>query len=604
VLDALRRSRDPVRRIVDEFFWFWPFPSGGLGGSDLDEATRGWDELADPDADAGGDEIDPAARAIAIHNQAVIAHVIALEGEFDSPQRSSQQWRCAYRSWRRVLAEDECWSWLAGRVEAINDPRLRVDSIAEIRRELPAVLLGIHAELATAAASATHPPSSARSSPSKNTARHGTSVHRHLAAMRKSGFDPAVIERALVAAVEPHATRLRALSERAREATGGPDAYQNAYATLVTESTTDLRVLRALLGKDHPSAAGIVDDLASRMHELVVRDVNARPNDSRAALPDMQLLIDRLDRAHDLAAGVHVKEQIAQDIRTLLANRVVAMCNSTLKKSQANPRAGLNLHRKLLNDTSDARKHLARLGDGDRSVQDEVAGTAFVMLVSYFNSTRDGESTVPALRIVQKLARDPQLRDRISDAIDKVSFTTLSTPPPFTPSPGHSSVPAAPTTEDIQRYIATMAAVDAGRRSPEGLPLPRHCALCERGTSGTRDIVMKREEAGDEYHKNVTVPCCDHCLRKPLKRRLFEVVGPTFGPILLLMALTLIIHLPEQNNPGIANMSLSQKISWITLVVAGLVMSCVSLARWSRRKMVGRHDAVYGSILDGWRIVE
>lgn len=621
VLDALRRSREPVRRIVDEFFWFWPFPSGGLGGTSLHKAMRRWNELADPDGGVGDDDVDPTSRAIAIHNQAVAAHVLALEDGSESPARLAEQWRDTYRGWRRVLADDECWRWLAGRVTAIDDPRLRVDSVAEIRRELPTVLLAIHAGLATDAASTPRSPSSARNSASNNTARHGTPAGRHLAAMRKSGFDAAVIERALVAAVEPYTARLRALSERSRAATGGPDGYQSAYAALVKESDADLRVLRGLLGKDHPSVAGIVDDLASRMHELVVRDVNERPNDSRAALPDVQLLIDRLDRAQDLAAGVHVKEQIAQDIRTLLANQVVASCNSALKKSQANPRAGLGLHRKLLDDTSDARKHLARLDDGDRSVQDEVAGTAFVMLVSYFNSTRDGESTLPALRIVQKLASNLQLRDRISDAIGKVTLAAPSAPPslmhtlrdPFWPSA--SVARDAQVAEDAQRYISIMTEVDAGR-SPEGMPLPRDpgmrqhlerklatlvrtCAFCGHGTSARRDVVMVPKHGDeDEGRKHVTVPCCERCARKPLAPNLFTgIIGPVFGPMTLLMVLIATIQF------GMANMSVGQKILGIALLIAGLAWSCMSLARWSRRKMVSRHDAVYESILDGWRIV-
>jgi flagellar motor protein MotB len=98
---AVQRLRDPVCRLVDELFWFWP-----VGGTDpaMDALRRG--------------ETDEAARiwrdsssAVAAHNLAVLTHVRALE--------DGGPWERAFAHWRAVVDDDRV-TW---RTTTVSIPR-------------------------------------------------------------------------------------------------------------------------------------------------------------------------------------------------------------------------------------------------------------------------------------------------------------------------------------------------------------------------------------------------------------------------------------------------------------------------------------------------
>ncbi|MGW6910145.1 hypothetical protein [Streptomyces sp. NPDC054940] len=148
VREALRRLEDPVRRVVDEFFWFWPLPESD--GTELAQAREAWERLAGSRAEDTG---DPGARSIAVHNLAVLHHAEALEAkEFYGARGLRTLWERAYRYWRQVLDDDGCWRRLDERIRVLDDPRLRVVDDTALREALPTVLLDLHARLAVDAA--------------------------------------------------------------------------------------------------------------------------------------------------------------------------------------------------------------------------------------------------------------------------------------------------------------------------------------------------------------------------------------------------------------------------------------------------------------------
>lgn len=282
VREALHRLRDPVRRIVDEFFWLWP----GLGGDTLPEAEMTWDEHVEAEPP------DPTARAIARHNRAIVSHLKVLESPPRRPASTAERWRLAYANWRLVLGDDTCWRYLTDRVAALGDPRLRPGVVERLRRELPDLLLSIHARLTVAAVI---------DKSWDKTPWHGTQVSWHLAAMRESRLSSAEVDQALVSAVEPHISRLRALSERATSATA-----------VLSESVDDWRVVQLVLGDGHTVAAGVADSLASCVRECVVREVNSLSTADENALPRMREAVQSLDEAHRLAVGKHVRATIVR----------------------------------------------------------------------------------------------------------------------------------------------------------------------------------------------------------------------------------------------------------------------------------------------------
>ena len=84
IREAIQRLRDPERRLVDEFFWFWPERFGesrtdlaltALAGGDMQAAVDIW--RAQEQAGDGS--------AVALHNLAILAHVTALDLAHTTP---------------------------------------------------------------------------------------------------------------------------------------------------------------------------------------------------------------------------------------------------------------------------------------------------------------------------------------------------------------------------------------------------------------------------------------------------------------------------------------------------------------------------------------
>lgn len=151
-LEELRSStrwlQEPVQRLVEEFFWFWPvaYPENeqdealtAFMAGDTATATTAWSAAASRGEPAGW------------HNLAVYQHLLALEW-LDSaevaPEVLRGVWSDALKYWQQVLADDEVWRRVTARVAAINDPQLPVAAAGQLRDYLPTLLAEIHAKVA------------------------------------------------------------------------------------------------------------------------------------------------------------------------------------------------------------------------------------------------------------------------------------------------------------------------------------------------------------------------------------------------------------------------------------------------------------------------
>lgn len=145
---ATRTLQEPMHRLLDEFFWFWPlaYPDGGddpalaaFMAGDTTEATQIWSEAA------GRGE--PAAW----HNLAVYQHLLALEwleAPDADPEVLRSLWRDAVAYWRHVVSDEALWQRLRARIEVLGDPQLPVSAAAQVRAGLSAVLGRINAQVA------------------------------------------------------------------------------------------------------------------------------------------------------------------------------------------------------------------------------------------------------------------------------------------------------------------------------------------------------------------------------------------------------------------------------------------------------------------------
>ncbi|MBA9001582.1 hypothetical protein [Thermomonospora cellulosilytica] len=305
VEEAMQRLRDPRRRLVDEFFWFWPAPGGGSDEA-LDALRRG-----DPEAAAGiwsrvrqtsaGD-----AAAVALHNLAVLAHARALDAEHhgDDGQVGARLWGQAFEHWRAVWHDDDVWDLLDDRVRELADPRVTLAVTRRMRAELAAMLMSINAGLAVRAARA----------------GDGGAVQRQLSLMIRSMFGGPAVDRAVADAVEPDAARIRALCQTAERVTeADPEKGAEAARDLLERSEPLLDVLELMLPGDDTLLQGASDDVAT----WVMRCTVAYGNKTGDWITAQSLL----QEARPLAATDPVRSRIDANLTTVGENVVYARCH-------------------------------------------------------------------------------------------------------------------------------------------------------------------------------------------------------------------------------------------------------------------------------------
>jgi hypothetical protein len=132
-----------------------------LSAGRLDEAAGAWESVCS--AGAGSRKARrprrqqqyERKRARALRNLAVVAHFRALEAERTLARPASlgapDLWRHALALWSEVAGTAECWEPFKRQLGTATDPRLGAEFLAELRRDLGARVLSIHAEIAESA---------------------------------------------------------------------------------------------------------------------------------------------------------------------------------------------------------------------------------------------------------------------------------------------------------------------------------------------------------------------------------------------------------------------------------------------------------------------
>lgn len=294
---ATQRMRDPVRRLADELFWFWPLDGiedtamAALRRGDTNAALQSWRDVKSGPA-----------KAIARHNLAVLAHARALDHDgFDAAGRTL--WKDAYTHWRAVAGDDAFWRRLEARVRELSDPRLDPTTARRTRQALPSALLSISGRLAVQA----------------YRDGRGSDAAEHIALMRASGFRAATVEDVLHRLVEPDAARIRTSGETAEQAVGA-DPSQGGEATtrFLDQADPLLGLLTATLAEDDPVLRGARDEVAGRVMRCAVGYGNATD--------DWRTTRELLERAQPIAMTPSVRDRIESNLETVRANLTYGMC--------------------------------------------------------------------------------------------------------------------------------------------------------------------------------------------------------------------------------------------------------------------------------------
>lgn len=295
---AVERLHQPLRRFLDELFWFWPPAQAGredpawasLLAGDLPGAIAAWRQAC------GAPGADPSDA----HNLAVACHMLALDRE-DDPRRPRTQsahaarfldglWEEAYRRWQETVASEAFWAQARARAAELNDAQLTTALVDHVRARLLPTIAAVGARLAYQAAEA----------------GDASAAERCIDHMRRAGWDAERLEGATREAVRPAQARLLAAVAGAKAKCNATRHRARAHLDeLVTQARSILPVCAAILGGKSQGYCALCTTVAEAIVEGALVHGNST-NDWKGCLA---LLDVALPWAHSEALRAQIEEQ-------------------------------------------------------------------------------------------------------------------------------------------------------------------------------------------------------------------------------------------------------------------------------------------------------
>jgi hypothetical protein len=419
IRDAIQKLKDPERRIVDELFWFWP---ERFGESASDPAIRA---LAAGDAETAlkiwtAKETNPTDGHVAMHNIAVLWHLVALEWEkyekgkeLDHTQREEiiRYWSDAFKRWEHLVEDDLLWETVSARVKQIDDARLTCGFVRRMRGTLPEALDKINAELAF------------------HYAEHGRTdlarLHIHFMRETNQGLDN--VEKTAEIVLAPASTRLKEQIQRARQrADKNPADAANAARELLEQARRSLALFDLFFGKDSEVRNELSDEVAALCNQLPVAFHEATGDDKTC--------LEILKAALPFATSIELRQQIEKNIGTLSGNLAfkklepVYTLLRAIQDSKEHPRSLLDRFRR---EAVPALATLSVGAPGGAEAHTELFDAAAIVLrgisLAAWNTHQDRATAVAANDLAIKHACGPELKQRLLE--DKASLSQIAAQP-------------------------------------------------------------------------------------------------------------------------------------------------------------------------------
>jgi len=259
IRQAMEHLREPEKRLIDEFFWFWPLTAGLaedktlelLSKQNIDEALNIWKKN------------EKEGCCVSTHNLAVFHHLAALDKEKDSAgetlsgeelDRCQLLWKSAFEEWQKLLEDVKFWSLLTDRIRVLNDPRLTSETARTIYNSLPKALLLINAKLAVRAAE-----------------EDKDAVERHMQLMKDYGFEERLLQDVLHKAASPIRERIKILcAPVTHKAEENPQQANQLARNLLTETKPLLKVIDVLLPKGSAIRESLHDEITETVRTCTI----------------------------------------------------------------------------------------------------------------------------------------------------------------------------------------------------------------------------------------------------------------------------------------------------------------------------------------------
>jgi len=308
--DAFQKLKDPEKRMVDEFFWFWPEEFGDSRSDPAIQALARGDSKTAMEIwvarESGKAESGEAFSITATHNLALVYHVCALDWEnyavknelaAERRQKISDYWKGAFSRWERLATDESFWEKVTARIRQLNEPNLPTGFARRMCATLPDALDKINAELAVAFAE----------SGKLELAR------LHIQFMRETHQGLDNVEKTAELVLMPAKNRLKEQIKRARDrADNNPHDAANAVRELLEQARSALALFELFFDKKSELRNELFDEIARSCNQLLVACQKATGNDKAC--------FEILESILAFATSVELRRDIEKNIDTLRGN--------------------------------------------------------------------------------------------------------------------------------------------------------------------------------------------------------------------------------------------------------------------------------------------
>lgn len=407
IREAIQKLKDPEKRLIDEFFWFWPEEFGqsqsdpairALTIGDLETAAQIW----------GAKEEQPTGGIVAKHNLALVFHISALdwenysvknEIEAERRQKISDYWQGTFKRWERLATDERFWEIVTARIRQLNEPNLPTGFARRMRATLPEALDKINAELAVSFAQA----------------GKIDLAKLHIRFMRETNQGLDNVEKTAELVLAPARGRLREQIRRAKDrADKDPRDAANAARELLDQARHTLELFDLFFDKE--------SDLRSELFDEVAELCNQLPITYHKATGDDKTCLEILKAILPFATSMDLRQQIEKNISTLSGNLAFKKLEpvyaflKTIQDSKEHPRARLEtFNRAGANAINGAVAGLPHGSDDKNELFDSAAIVLRGISLEAWNTHQDKVTAMAANALAIKYASASDLKKRLLD---------------------------------------------------------------------------------------------------------------------------------------------------------------------------------------------
>jgi TPR repeat protein len=407
IREAAQRLQEPEHRIIDEFFWFWPYEPGK---SDIDPALR---ELRKCDygsayriwSEALSDNHAPKS-TVAKHNLAVMYHIKTLDSEQDALKSDlsaeqlftiSKDWRTCFKWWEELADDEALWSMVADRIRTVNDPRLTTGFARQMRATLPEAIGKINAMLAIDFAECDKVPQSTE----------------HINYMKETHQGEDNIQKTLSLVTKPHKTRVSSAVEKATSiAKKKPAQAAKSAFELLQAISKPLKVIQIILPPENHERIDLCDTVA----EACLTCQIAYAGESE----DWTTSFEILEAASKYAASKETIERLAENRSTVAAKKhlgtISDFCKTVSDNAEKNPYSADKEAQSIINAAPQLLLKLSSANVPDELIlrgKDQLALMLMHCAVIFGNKTDKWKPCVKFLEEALKYASSQEVKSSI-----------------------------------------------------------------------------------------------------------------------------------------------------------------------------------------------